>query len=126
MADGFSANGGLHVLLDRLVPAKVRTGTWRHDGRNGSWVHRTLRRAYQELLCFPDDAWPWLLRYPGTRDRVAGVRPHVIFSSSPPGTSHVIAGRLSRDLGVPWVADFRNPWSHCYTIDRSRVFRAAE
>lgn len=34
----------------------------------------------------------------------------VIFSTSSPYTSHLIGYRLSRELHVKWVADFRDPW----------------
>jgi len=35
----------------------------------------------------------------------------VILSSAPPFTTHLIALRLNRLTGKPWVADFRDPWS---------------
>lgn len=35
----------------------------------------------------------------------------LIYSSAPPWTSHLIAYTLSKLSGVPWVADFRDPWS---------------
>lgn len=35
----------------------------------------------------------------------------VIYSSFPPATSHIIAYQLSRRLKIPWIADFRDPWS---------------
>ena len=34
----------------------------------------------------------------------------VIFSSAPPYTTHLIARRLKRASGLPWVADFRDSW----------------
>ncbi len=44
------------------------------------------------------------------RRLIAGRRPDLIFSSSPPETTHLIAGRLARASGVPWVADLRDGW----------------
>ncbi len=41
-------------------------------------------------------------------------KPDVIFSSSPPPTVHLIAHRLSRNSGLPFVADFRDPWTDIY------------
>lgn len=41
---------------------------------------------------------------------VAQRRPDLIFSSSPPETTHLIAGRLARASRVPWVADLRDGW----------------
>jgi len=37
-----------------------------------------------------------------------------IYSTSPPETSHLIAGRLHALTGIPWVADFRDPWMNLY------------
>jgi glycosyltransferase involved in cell wall biosynthesis len=34
-----------------------------------------------------------------------------IFSSSFPITAHLVARRLHRDTGLPWVAEFRDPWT---------------
>lgn len=34
----------------------------------------------------------------------------LIFSSAPPYTTHLIARRLKREFGIPWTADFRDPW----------------
>jgi len=34
----------------------------------------------------------------------------LLFSSSPPATSHLVALRLKRLTGLPWVADFRDGW----------------
>ncbi|MCB9059579.1 MAG: glycosyltransferase family 4 protein [Calditrichae bacterium] len=37
--------------------------------------------------------------------------PDIIFSSSPPPTTHLIARKLARRYGLKWVADFRDPWT---------------
>ncbi len=34
----------------------------------------------------------------------------IIFSSAPPYTTHLIAGKLARITGLPWIADFRDSW----------------
>ncbi|MFH0989466.1 MAG: glycosyltransferase [bacterium] len=34
-----------------------------------------------------------------------------LYSSSPPYTTALIAKRLSRSAGIPWVAGFRDPWT---------------
>jgi len=38
-------------------------------------------------------------------------KPNVIYSTSPPITSHLIAMLLKGKTGLPWVADFRDPWT---------------
>jgi glycosyltransferase involved in cell wall biosynthesis len=37
--------------------------------------------------------------------------PAVVYTSSPPYSSHLVGLRLKRSLGLPWVADFRDPWT---------------
>lgn len=36
----------------------------------------------------------------------------VIVSTGPPHSMHLIAMKLKRKLGIPWVADFRDPWTN--------------
>ncbi len=35
----------------------------------------------------------------------------VIISTGPPHSTHMIAMEVSRALGIPWLADFRDPWT---------------
>jgi glycosyltransferase involved in cell wall biosynthesis len=35
----------------------------------------------------------------------------VILSSSSPITAHIVAAELKREFGLPWVAEYRDPWS---------------
>lgn len=37
-----------------------------------------------------------------------------IVSTGPPHSMHLIALRLSRATGIPWVADFRDPWTKMF------------
>ena len=41
----------------------------------------------------------------------------VIYSTSGPYTSHLIGLSLKRKTGLPWIADFRDPWIGSFTID---------
>ena len=52
-----------------------------------------------------------------------------IFSSSFPVTAHLVARRLARDAGLPWIAEFRDPWTDAAEYDsrvRARLDRAVE
>ncbi len=42
--------------------------------------------------------------------RVRAIRPEVIITTSPPHSNHDIGLWLARETGVPWVADFRDPY----------------
>lgn len=47
----------------------------------------------------------------------------LIFSSSPPHSLQLIAKKLKKKTGLPWVTDFRDPWTdirYYKSIDRSR------
>lgn len=45
--------------------------------------------------------------------------PDIIFSTSPPPSVHLIAKKLSDNSGIPWVADFRDPWTSIYYYDHN-------
>lgn len=48
-----------------------------------------------------------------------------ILSSSPPVSCHIIASKISRQTGIPWVADFRDLWTQnlYYPYDPLRKMR---
>jgi len=50
----------------------------------------------------------------------------LIFSSSPPPTSHLIASRLQRKTRLPWVAEFRDLWSLNQYVSRTEPFHFME
>lgn len=53
--------------------------------------------------------------------------PRAILSTAPPYTAHLIALELKGRSGLPWIADFRDPWleNHAYnTVPRLGVVKA--
>jgi hypothetical protein len=72
---------------------------------------RAAHWAYRHVLAFPDDAWPWLVDRRSVVRTLAGRGVSAIVSTSPPPTAHLVAARVAARLGVPWVADYRDPWS---------------
>ncbi len=96
----------------------------RERGRNS--LLRTALELYDNFLAFPDSTWPWRLL--GLRRALSfarRVRPDAVLSSSSPFSAHLLGARLSKALGVPWVADFRNLWSGNPSIDYSSLGHAA-
>ncbi len=49
----------------------------------------------------------------------------LIFSSAPPMSTHLIAQKLAQQSGVPWVADFRDPWTDVFYYHNLKRTRAA-
>ncbi|MBX6423454.1 glycosyltransferase [Thermosulfurimonas sp. F29] len=90
--------------------------------RIGSFAYR----LYKQLICFPDEAVPWLLEYPKIERITQKERPDVVLSSSLPNTCHIIASRLSRRLRLPWVADFRDLWTQNHAFRRIFPLRLLE
>lgn len=65
-----------------------------------------------------DTWWPlFRLRERSIRRFAAAQRPDVVWSTGDPWSSHWLGWRLSKELGVPWVADYRDPW----TLSRVRI-----
>jgi glycosyltransferase involved in cell wall biosynthesis len=82
-----------------------------HQPPTRSAASRRLRRVVKQVV-FPDAQIGW---YPaavagGTRLLAEGSF-DLIFSSAFPITSHLIAWTLKRRSALPWVAEFRDPWS---------------
>lgn len=49
-----------------------------------------------------------------------------IFSSHGPPSSHLVASVLTRNFGIPWVADFRDPWSQNHITNRNSLINFFE
>ncbi|MFZ5511226.1 MAG: glycosyltransferase family 4 protein [Pseudomonadota bacterium] len=67
---------------------------------------------YPSWLGFPDRYWPWYFaaRRAGMRAiRSGAIR--AIYSTYPVPTAHLVGLSLKRRSGLPWVADFRDPWA---------------
>ncbi len=72
----------------------------------GAWPGRVRR-----LIWFPDDQAGWLPFAVGALVSAHRQSPvDAVVSSASPMTAHVAAWIASRLIGVPWVADFRDPW----------------
>ena len=73
---------------------------------------RFLQKFVRSLWYWPDRYQFWLK--PAEKisiDLIDCWRPDVIFASSPPFSSLILASRLSSKYGIPWVADFRDLWA---------------
>lgn len=70
-----------------------------------------ILRSMGELFLVPDTYIGWV---PFATRAAAGLCREgwfdLVYSTSPPDSSHLVARRISRRFGIPWVADFRDPW----------------
>lgn len=83
---------------------------------------RLLRRGVREWLYLPDAQRAWVSHAArAARLALRGVEgPRVILSSSVPYSAHLAGRRLAVRTGVPWVAEFRDPWTTAHDSLRPR------
>jgi len=86
---------------------RVRRGD---RGRRPGGTFSALRRLADWWL-LPDSYAGWARRARAVAARrLAAGGVDALLSSSPPDSVHLAAAPLARRFGVPWVADFRDPW----------------
>ena len=84
--------------------------------RNGS--PGLFRRHLLALLQTPDQFVGWYLPAVTAAERLIERESiALILSSGPPWTSHLVASRLRKKHGIPWVADFRDAWGTSHLLD---------
>ena len=74
-----------------------------------AWITALARAA--SWVAIPDSYAAW--RRDAVRaglERIARDDIAAIYSTSPPDTDHLVALDLHRASGLPWLADFRDPW----------------
>jgi hypothetical protein len=97
----------------------------------GAGYQRSIRSRLAHALDYVESAWAELA-WSGKAIRAA--RPllrsdeyRAIVVSSPPHLTHTVGPRLAREFGVPYIADYRDPWtlglgSHLgYVSDLERI-----
>ena len=50
----------------------------------------------------------------------------LIVSTGPPQSMHLIGRRLSKETGLPWIADFRDPWTKIFYFKHLSMTKATE
>lgn len=75
-----------------------------------------------DFLALPDRYWPWC--FSATRLGAQLVREHdigCIWSTYPVMSTHMVARKLVKRFGLPWIADFRDPMQ-CHYNPHYRAF----
>ena len=50
----------------------------------------------------------------------------LIVSTGPPQSMHMIGRRLAKETGLPWIADFRDPWTKIFYFKHLSMTRSTE
>ena len=75
----------------------------------------------------PDARAPWIgpsLRW--LNDWLGTNSVDAMISSGPPHTTHMIARGLKQKFGIPWIADFRDPWTNIDFYHRLQLSKWAD
>jgi glycosyltransferase involved in cell wall biosynthesis len=83
------------------------------------WVRRWVYRPDSKIGWYP-------FALQAARAHLRSQRGDVLFSSAYPVTAHLVARRLHREFGVPWVAEFRDAWTDLEHYDSPRRKRLDE
>jgi glycosyltransferase involved in cell wall biosynthesis len=78
----------LQRLVRRVLNSWLLNGLWIPDLSIRFW-----RKHRQQILA-----------------RVRAIQPEIIITTSPPHSNHDIGLWLARETGIPWIADFRDPY----------------
>ena len=77
----------------------------------------SLISLIRDFLAFPDENIGWYrAAVRKGKELLKNENFSIIYSTSPPETSHLIAKKLKIISGLPWIADLRDPWSNYHHI----------
>jgi glycosyltransferase involved in cell wall biosynthesis len=100
------------IELSRAGKQLLRAGGTDVHAAQVAGPRAALKGLARRYLYFPDGQVGWMPPALLEARRKIGLNEFdAIFSSSFPVTAHLIARRLHRRLGIPWVAEYRDPWS---------------
>lgn len=90
---------------------KVKAGFTSEGSENSNWKEN-LSVWIRGNMFIPDARCWWI--NPSVKYLTAYLKEHhvdAIISTGPPHSMHLIAMKLHAKLNIPWIADFRDPWT---------------
>ncbi len=104
---------------------KVKAG-FINEGKQKKGWKENLSIWIRGNLFIPDARCLWIR--PSVRFLKKYLKTHpvdAIISTGPPHSMHLIALQLKKYFNIPWVADFRDPWTEIYYYDDLKLTRRA-
>ena len=113
----------LHRIFN-LFNKEKHTPTFQLSSMENESIFVKVSRWIRINIIIPDGRIGW---YPNAVKVGDNIIKHnkidAILSSAPPYTAHLIANRLSSSHNIPWVADFRDPWTdRFYNFENKRLW----
>lgn len=112
-------------LTGKKKSERVNAG-FLHEGKPPVWRERISVWIRGNFL-IPDPRCFWIR--PSVRYLTRFLKEHpvdAIISTGPPHSMHMIALKLKQKTGLPWVADFRDPWTKIDFYHRLQLTRWAD
>ena len=112
-------------LLGYKKDEKVQAGFIEEREQNNKLVG--IAKWVRGNLFIPDARKYWIK--PATKKLLAFLKEHpvdAIFSTGPPHSVHLIAEAVKKKTGIPWVADFRDPWTNIDFYDQLKLSKWAD
>lgn len=108
----FIVNLFKNKTLNEVPSISIDNTSLKTAGKKNVWI--IAKRIIRDMIVWPDSQISWMIF--GNSINIAseiieneGI--DVIMSTSPPGTTHILANILAKKYGLPWLADFRDSWT---------------
>ena len=108
---------------------KIITGRKQNQRIYSGLINEKKEGFFQKLSVFirgnffiPDARKFWIK--PAVKDlksKIASLEVDLIISTGPPHSTHLIAQGVLKNLSIPWIADFRDPWTKIDFYDQLRL-----
>ena len=117
-------------IIEPYTLYKKFLGIKKEDTIKAGFASEKKKSGWKENLsvwirgnCFIPDARCWWVK-PSVRYLKEYLKAHpvdAIISTGPPHSMHLIAMKLKEATGLPWIADFRDPWTEIDFYDELRL-----
>ena len=117
--------GAYKKITGKKKDEKVQPGLL-NEGEGKEWINN-LALWVRGNVFIPDAKRFWIK--PASKALIQYLKEnHVdaIVSTGPPHTTHMIALNAKRKTGVPWLADFRDPWTFVDYYDKLKLSKYAD
>lgn len=119
-----------HKLMgkERTVDMRVLTATGKEAERKAPASFKDKVSLWLRSNLFIPDPRVWWVR-PSVKWLKEWLEEHpvdLIVTTGPPQSMHLIGQRLHKELGLPWIPDFRDPWTKMYWFKRMRLTKCSE
>ena len=121
---GKGASTDMKTLTSPVIPSEAKESMASASGGAVTEISSGKKSFKQRLslwirgnLFVPDPRVGWVK--PSVRFLKKYLAEHpvdVIVTTGPPHSMHLIGQRLHKELGIPWIPDFRDPWSRMYYL----------